>query len=288
MAVPLLPASFITVDCIGQCTNQINLQTSPNQAMTLERRSEPWMVPNPFSRGPDIGWGCDRSSDSAWFLLGSSEISCEEVGRQTVKKGKKRAEALLRIALLYLWFLSKSSAPRIISKMRLFILPPALGLCILLAFLIPQAVALPPSTREQSLVLGGAQSSQPWFIRRRFHLVPIQPSVKYPTPRSTHEIHILPEPSFKKRHPSLVRRSPFTGPQGMTIGVAIIVTISVLLGLGIGSIAIFGFEWKKFFGKSSAKSQKEALIEPSLRDESQQPTYPPIRIEEPGGRKNYR
>ena len=185
---------------------------------------------------------------------------------------------------------------RAITKMRLFVASPALRLCtILVAILIPQAVALPASSRTVSLVPDGTKNSQPWFIRRRFTLVPVQqPPVNYPTPRNVHEIQILPQSNFNKRHSSLVRRNVFTGAQGVTIGAAIIVTVSVLIGVGIGAIAIFGFEWKKFCcGRSSVRSKKEdseALVKPPLRNEPRQPTLPPIGIEEEagGGGKNYR
>ncbi|KAK3393332.1 hypothetical protein B0H63DRAFT_531051 [Podospora didyma] len=49
------------------------------------------------------------------------------------------------------------------------------------------------------------------------------------------------------------KRSIFDSTDGMNIGIAIIVTIGVLLGLAVASIAVFGFEWKRYFAKSERR-----------------------------------
>ncbi|KAK3382682.1 hypothetical protein B0T24DRAFT_672651 [Lasiosphaeria ovina] len=49
------------------------------------------------------------------------------------------------------------------------------------------------------------------------------------------------------------KRSVFDGVEGMNVGLAIIVVVGVLLGVGVAIIAVFGFEWRRYLAKSEPR-----------------------------------
>ena len=54
-----------------------------------------------------------------------------------------------------------------------------------------------------------------------------------------------------------LKRSIFDGGHGFVIALAIIITVGVVIGLVAVSIALFGFEWRKYFGRSDKRDDLE-------------------------------
>lgn len=51
---------------------------------------------------------------------------------------------------------------------------------------------------------------------------------------------------------------------------AVLITVSVLIGAGVASIAVFGFEWKRFLTKSSTnKELAEDVCEPNTSEKEE-------------------
>ncbi|KAK4167155.1 hypothetical protein QBC43DRAFT_297920 [Cladorrhinum sp. PSN259] len=125
------------------------------------------------------------------------------------------------------------------------------GLILFLLIISPTILATPIPTPIPQPASSTEPSTSEWFITRRLAL----PSIS-----STSQVL-----SFTKRHPHeiqtlhhLTRRgSVFEGRKGITIGFAIIIVVGVVVGLAVGSIAVFGFEWRRFFGKNSVRVRKE-------------------------------
>lgn len=73
------------------------------------------------------------------------------------------------------------------------------------------------------------------------------------------------------------KRSIFDSGKGLSIGIAVVIIIGVVLGLLAVSIAVFGFEWRKYFGKQYARQDLEVNTrmldsEVALAHESRHPS----------------
>lgn len=62
------------------------------------------------------------------------------------------------------------------------------------------------------------------------------------------------------RSAALSKRGVFSSESGLAIGTAIIVAVGVLIGLGVGLIAVCGFPWKGWCTRSHPKEGKEKNI----------------------------
>ncbi|KAK3989931.1 hypothetical protein QBC44DRAFT_358790 [Cladorrhinum sp. PSN332] len=162
--------------------------------------------------------------------------------------------------------------------MRSFIISPVLNLSLFLLMILIPTILATPTPSPDALIPAPQQPtiSQPWFITRRLNVPSTREILESITKRHPHAIQVLQHDNLHKRHGTLVRRGAFNDPKWIKIGFAILITVSVILGLAIASIAVFGFEWKKYFGKSSIRAKKaKSLIGPPWA-ESRPGQYPRI------------
>ncbi|KAK4226809.1 hypothetical protein QBC38DRAFT_527981 [Podospora fimiseda] len=138
---------------------------------------------------------------------------------------------------------------------------PVITILLYLAF-IPRITStpIPFPVPESNAVISSQEQS--WFITRRLLHLPstnINSFLDSVTKRHPHTIQVLVHNKrANNHHGTLHRRGVFDDSKWIKIGAAILITVSVLLGVGIASIAVFGFEWKKYFGKSSIKARQKA------------------------------
>jgi hypothetical protein len=120
----------------------------------------------------------------------------------------------------------------------------------------PTAAAVTVVTTPQHI----NQDIRPWYIRRRFRSPEIRPCDD--TREDCDNISTIPplvvSPTVTPRTTKniarqLIKRAPTFSENVLTYLVVALIVGSVLLGAGIASIAVFGFDWKNALRKSDKR-----------------------------------